>query len=113
VLEDPQGLPVNGIDNWTSGFLPASFQGTRFRATGAPVLNVSPDFTEPERVTQVERELIRRLDRLHQQQRSGQSRLESRIQAWELAARMQTSATDAAGSAAGDGSDAGTVRDRQ
>jgi hypothetical protein len=95
VLEDPQGLPVNGIDNWTSGFLPASFQGTRFRATGAPVLNVSPDFTEPERVTQVERELIRRLDRLHQQQRSGQSRLESRIQAWELAARMQTSATDA------------------
>ncbi|HBC62008.1 MAG TPA: DUF1501 domain-containing protein [Planctomycetaceae bacterium] len=95
VLEDPQGLPVNGIDNWTAGFLPASYQGTRFRATGAPVLNVSPDFQEPANVTQVERELIRRLDLRHQQQRAGQARLESRIQAWELAARMQTSATDA------------------
>jgi hypothetical protein len=95
VLEDPQGLPVNGVDNWTSGFLPASFQGTRFRATGAPVLNVSPDFVEPASVTAVERQLIRRLDRLHQQNRAGQSRLESRIEAWELAARMQTSATDA------------------
>lgn len=95
VLEDPQGLPVNGIDNWTAGFLPASFQGTRFRSTGAPVLNVSPDFAEPERVTQVERELIRRLDRVHSERRSGQSQLQSRIQAWELAARMQASATDA------------------
>ncbi|MFM7055403.1 MAG: DUF1501 domain-containing protein, partial [Planctomycetota bacterium] len=95
VLEDPLGLPVNGVDNWSAGFLPASSQGTRFRATGAPVLNLAPDFTEPARVTTAERSLIRRLDRLHQQQHPGHSRLEARIQAWELAARMQLAATDA------------------
>ena len=48
VLDDPQGLPVNGIDNWTSGYLPPLYQGTRFRATGAPVLDLKPDFAEPE-----------------------------------------------------------------
>ena len=36
VLDDPLGLPVNGIDNWTSGYLPPVFQGTRFRAVGSP-----------------------------------------------------------------------------
>jgi len=95
VLEDPLGLPVNGVDNWSAGFLPASCQGTRFRASGAPVLNLGPDFTEPPRVTSAERSLIRRLDRIHQQQHPGHSRLEARIQAWELAARMQLAATDA------------------
>ena len=95
VLEDPLGLPVNGVDNWQAGFLPASCQGTRFRASGAPLLNLAPDFQEPAGVTALERRLIRQLDGLHQQQHPGQSRLEARIQAWELAARMQLSATDA------------------
>ncbi|HEV8059109.1 MAG TPA: DUF1501 domain-containing protein, partial [Gemmataceae bacterium] len=35
VLDDPLGLPVNGTENWQSGFLPPMFQGTRFRATGS------------------------------------------------------------------------------
>ena len=39
VLDDPQGLPVNGVENWQAGFLPPMFQGTRFRSTGSPVLN--------------------------------------------------------------------------
>ncbi|MEY3458433.1 MAG: hypothetical protein RL215_1590 [Planctomycetota bacterium] len=95
VLEDPLGLPVNGVDNWQSGFLPASCQGTRFRATGAPLLNLSPDFQEPLAITQSERNLIRRLDRLHHQQHPGHSQLAARIHAWELAARMQLAASDA------------------
>ncbi len=33
VLDDPKGLPVNGTQNWQSGFLPPVFQGTRFRST--------------------------------------------------------------------------------
>ena len=43
VLDDPLGLPVNGIENWQAGFLPPLFQGTRFRSTGSPVLNLQPD----------------------------------------------------------------------
>lgn len=43
VLDDPDGMPVNGIENWTSGFLPPIYQGTRFRSRGQPVLNLRPE----------------------------------------------------------------------
>ncbi|HLQ47172.1 MAG TPA: DUF1501 domain-containing protein, partial [Planctomycetaceae bacterium] len=95
VLDDPQGLPVNGIDNWTSGYLPPLYQGTRFRATGAPVLDLKPDFDEPESITRLERELIARLDQLHQSRRPERPQLAARISSYELAARMQIAATDA------------------
>lgn len=95
VLDDPLGLPVNGVDNWQAGYLPASCQGTRFRATGAPLLNVAPDFSEPAAVTSTERSLIGQLDRLHQRRYPGNDRLQARIESYELAARMQLAATDA------------------
>lgn len=95
VMDDPLGLPVNGIDNWTSGYLPPLYQGTRFRATGAPVLDLKPDFAEPESITRLERELIARLDRLHQRERPERPQLAAKISAYELAARMQLEASDA------------------
>ncbi|MBI4584958.1 MAG: DUF1501 domain-containing protein [Planctomycetes bacterium] len=95
VLDDPRGLPVNGVENWQAGFLPPIFQGTRFRSTGSPVLNLRPDMDRPAEVARVERELLARLDRLHQRQRPGQPNLEARIASYELAARMQLAATDA------------------
>jgi hypothetical protein len=95
VLDDPLGLPVNGIDNWTSGYLPPVYQGTRFRATGAPVLDLKPDFTEPETITRLERDLIARLDELHQAKRPGRPQLAARISSYELAARMQIAASEA------------------
>lgn len=95
VLDDPQGLPVNGIDNWTSGYLPPLYQGTRFRATGSPVLDLQPDYQQPDAITQLERSLIARLDAQHQRQRPERPQLAARIAAYELAARMQLAATDA------------------
>jgi hypothetical protein len=95
VLDDPLGLPVNGVDNWQSGFLPPTFQGTRFRPTGSPVLNLRPDAERPADVVREEREFLSRLDRMHQRQRPGQPTLEARIASYELAARMQMAATDA------------------
>ncbi len=41
VLSDPGGLPVDGVRNWTSGWLPAVYQGTPFRAGSAPVPNLA------------------------------------------------------------------------
>src|SRR5205085_333534 len=41
VLSDPGGLPVDGTNNWSSGFLPAVYQGTPFRATGTPVAHLA------------------------------------------------------------------------
>ncbi|MGE0760487.1 MAG: DUF1501 domain-containing protein [Pirellulaceae bacterium] len=95
VLDDPLGLPVNGIDNWTSGYLPPAFQGTRFRASGAPVLDLKPGYQEPEPVLQLERQLLARWDRLHLERHPGRPQLEARMAAYELAARMQLAATDA------------------
>jgi hypothetical protein len=95
VLDDPKGLPVNGVENWQAGFLPPVFQGTRFRSTGSPVLNLKPDVAPPAGVVKSERDLIARLDRLHMEERPRHPELDARIASYELAARMQIEATDA------------------
>jgi hypothetical protein len=95
VLDDPLGLPINGVENWQAGFLPPIYQGTRFRSTGAPVLNLRPDVEQPPEIVALERDLLARLDRIHQRQRPGQAQLEARIASYELAARMQLAAGDA------------------
>jgi hypothetical protein len=95
VLDDPAGLPVNGVENWQAGFLPPTFQGTRFRSTGSPVLNLKPDVERPAEVVQTERDLLAKLDQMHKLQRPYQPNLDARIASYELAARMQLAATDA------------------
>ena len=95
VLDDPKGLPVNHHQNWQSGFLPPLYQGTRFRSTGSPILNLKPEFQEPESITGEERDLISRLDRIHESDRPSQPQLSARISSYELAARMQLDASDA------------------
>ncbi len=95
VLDDPKGLPVNGTQSWQAGFLPPVFQGTRFRSTGAPVLNLDRGYDEPDDVTSLTRALAGQLDDAHRQARPRQPRLDARIASYELAARMQLSASDA------------------
>jgi hypothetical protein len=95
VLDDPLGLPINGVENWSAGFLPPLFQGTRFRSTGSPVLNLKPETADPPEIARLQRDLLNRLDRVHQRQRPQQPNLDARIASYELAARMQMSATDA------------------
>ncbi len=86
VLDDPKGLPINGIQNWQSAWLPSVFQGTRFRSEGPPVLNLKPSQELPGSLIAAERELLSHLDQTHQLRRPGQS---------ELSARMQLAASDA------------------
>jgi Protein of unknown function (DUF1501) len=95
VLDDPKALPINGTQNWQSGFLPPVFQGTRFRSTGAPVLNLDRGFDEPDEITPLGRALAARLDQAHLRAHPRQPRLAARIASYELAARMQMSAFDA------------------
>ncbi|MDA1275669.1 MAG: DUF1501 domain-containing protein [Verrucomicrobia bacterium] len=95
VLDDPLGLPVNGVENWQAGFLPPLYQGTRFRSTGSPVLNLRPEVADPPEIVKMQRDLLSRLDHLHKRERPSQPRLDARIASYELAARMQVSATDA------------------
>lgn len=95
VLDDPLGLPINGVENWGAGLLPPIYQGTRFRSTGSPVLNLRPEKADPLAVASVQRELLHELDQLHQAKHPGQPNLQARIASYELAARMQLSSSEA------------------
>lgn len=95
VLDDPGGMPVNRTQNWQPGFLPPVYQGTRFRATGDPLLNLKREYAEPDAVTSAERSFIGALDRKHRDRRPLQPQLDARIASYELAARLQLTASDA------------------
>lgn len=95
VLDDPQGLPVNGLQNWQAGFLPPIYQGTRLRSVGSPILNLQPERKQPADVVRAERDLLSRLDQIHQRHHPGQLQLDARISSYELAARLQVDASDA------------------
>jgi len=92
VLNDPLGPPKNGTRNWSSGFLPPLFQGTRFRPTGTPILNLRPQYEQPSAATEAARGLLNKLDDIHQQERLHYPELAARIESYSLAARMQMSA---------------------
>lgn len=97
VLGDPGGLPVDGIRNWTSGFLPAVYQGTRLRATGSPVSNLEAPASQPAVARQRQLRFLRELNELHLQGFRGApeaGELEARLSNYELAARMQVSVPD-------------------
>src|SRR6185369_16259130 len=83
VLSDPGGLPVDGTNNWSSGFLPAVYQGTPFRANGTPV-----DVPTDARRNQLD--LLSGLNTAHLSRYPGNTELQARLEQYELAARMQT-----------------------
>ena len=95
VLDDPAGLPINRTQNWQSGFLPPVYQGTRFRASGEPLLHLKREYDEPDEATLAERRLRGSLDGLHLDARPNQPQLAARIASYELAARMQLAAVEA------------------
>ena len=94
VLSDPGGLPVDGIRNWSSGWLPAVYQGTQIRSEGTPVFNLEPlaDVPAPARASQ--RRFLEALNRSHLAAHPGSSELAARIRNFEIAARMQSSVAD-------------------
>ncbi len=95
VLPDPHGLPVDGIRNWSSGWLPPVYQGTPFRSEGMPVLNLKPKQVRTAAVEKGRLDLLAGLNAVHRDRHPGELELDARIASFELAARMQLSATDA------------------
>jgi hypothetical protein len=95
VLLDNDKEPPGGSRVWGTGFMPATYQGTRFRSGREPILDLHP----PERLTEERQrgklEFLRQLNRRHLQDRAGDNELEARIAAYELAFRMQAAAPEA------------------
>src|SRR5437868_4560363 len=92
VVQDPRGSPVNGSVVWGNGYLPAAYQGTLFRSTGSPILDLDLPRGLTRQQQRKEFDLIRRLNERHLEERPGSSELEARISAYELAFRMQAEA---------------------
>lgn len=95
VMLDQSGGPISGAKNWTSGFMPASYQGTVFRSQGSPILNLK---NVNGMADQEQRMLIDSLNHLnseHLSPRFDNTNLAARIASYELAYRMQATAPEA------------------
>ncbi len=94
VLSDPGGLPVDGPNNWSNGFLPAVYQGTPFQASGSPVAHLATpkDVTADARRNQLD--LLAGLNATHFQKHRGNAELEARLGHYELVGKVQTAVPD-------------------
>ncbi len=95
VLSDPGGLPVDGERNWSSGFLPAVFQGTPFRSGDSPVFNLKTPARIPPAARANQLDFLGRLNRLHAARFPENTELTARIANFETAARMQSAVPEA------------------
>jgi hypothetical protein len=95
VMLDRSGGPISGAKNWSSGYMPAAYQGTVLRAHGIPIHDLAP----PSRMSSVsQRRLLDRLrekNEAHHAARADNSELSARIASYELAYKMQQSAPEA------------------
>ncbi len=94
VLRDPAGYNTSGKMVWSSGWLPAVFQGTEFSSSGTPVLHLHPGRKVDAEAQARSRRLLQALNAAHLESHPRETELEARIQNFELAARMQLTATD-------------------
>lgn len=97
VMKDEKKPGTNGVRSWGPGFLPATYQGTPVGDTpgGEAIANLSlPKDSSADRQLK-KLELIRKINELHAARLPGVSNLEARIESYELAYRMQSSAPEA------------------
>ncbi len=95
VLYNGKREPTGGSINWSSGFLPAVYQGTAFRPGDSPILYL--DRPETEGIAQQGENLglLKLLNEKKDAQYPGDTELQARVRAYELASRMQTTAPEA------------------
>ena len=92
VLRDPAGYNTSGKAVWSSGWMPALYQGTEFNSGGNAVHYLHPSKKRPAGAQARSLELLSRLNRKHAEMHPGELELDARIQNFELAARMQLAA---------------------
>src|SRR4051812_40577786 len=97
-LRNGGGLPPGGTQNWGSAFLPGVYQGTSINTQAGSVTEMiqnirNPYISQDEQRRQLD--LIHQLNELHAQNLQKDAQLEARIEAYEIAFKMQSAATDA------------------
>jgi len=95
VILTDAGEVNGGPKNWSSGFLPAVYQGTQFRNDGPPILNLAPPKTIGEKQQRHKLDLLAQLNRRFAADRAEETELTARLNSYELAWRMQSTAPEA------------------
>jgi hypothetical protein len=93
----PQGNPTQGAHNWRSAFLPGAYQGTRIDTAEQRVDRLIEHIKNPTASLEEQRRqltLLNKLNERYQQARAEDALIESRVQSFELAYRMQMEASD-------------------
>lgn len=95
VMLDHRGGPIGGAPNWGCGFMPAAYQGTQFRTSGDPLIDLSPPPGVTSGQQRQQLDLLARLGELHRAGLPRESELAARLASYELAYRMQVHAPEA------------------
>jgi hypothetical protein len=95
VLLDHRGGPITGPPNWGAGFMPATYQGTQFRTSGDPILNLNPPPDVSAGQQRNSLDLLKKLNEFHGAATPDNTELSARIASYELAFRMQAHAPEA------------------
>ncbi len=83
-------LPQAGPANWSNGFLPAHYQGTRLRSTGSPILDLNPPSFKTRSHQRKSLDQLAMLNAAHAARHPEHRDLAARMESYELAFRMQT-----------------------
>ena len=94
VMTDPRGGPIGSASNWSSGYMPATHQGTLFRSSGSPLLDLATPPGTSEVTQRRGLDLLKKLNAENLATRPESSELVARIESYELAYRMQTEAAE-------------------
>ncbi|MEM8668204.1 MAG: DUF1501 domain-containing protein [Planctomycetota bacterium] len=94
VMQD-KGTVVNGPRNWGTGFMPAVYQGTALRTSGAPLANLEGPTHISNEQQRTQLDFLAQLNRRHLTGREDNTELEARIRSYELAYQMQSHAPEA------------------
>jgi hypothetical protein len=95
VMLDPRGGPTSGAPNWSSGYMPAAYQGTLMRPGSQPILNLKPPSNIDSESQRAELDLLGELNRSYGKTRQDNSELDARIASYELAFQLQIAAPEA------------------
>lgn len=95
VLSDPNHDQVDGIRNWSSGFLPAIYQGTPLRCDGPGLFDLSLPEGVTDEMQRNQLAFLQDLNRRHQTRYSGLTELDARIANNALAGRIRDEITGA------------------
>ncbi len=95
VMLDPTGGPISGAKNWSSGYMPASYQGVILRGGAHPILDLDRPQGTPAAAQRRLLDTLNQYNSAHQLPRADNSNLAARIASYELAFRMQSHAHEA------------------